>query len=460
MNESKRVSKKESKKENTNSESNNETTADNTAADSTAYSEKPIFVKRDHAKWRQTWEQGKVYFFVIAFSLIFYFALLRLDSLSGLVSKLSGILMPFSIGIVFAYLLTPMVKFFEKPINKFLSSKLKSEKRIFKWSRSLSITASLLIVFAVLTTLLNMVIPELFISIRGLILSVPNGINNLLKIINNYDFGDTTTGNILRNALTEGATAIQNWISTDLLAQINVIMGSLTEGIYFALNTIFNVLIGLIISIYLLFSKEKFLAQAKKTLYAFVKPDLAYKTLHITSKSNEIFGGFISGKILDSLIVGIICFIVMSIFNMPYTMLVSVIIGFTNIIPFFGPFIGAVPSALLILIEDPRMALYFIIFVIILQQIDGNIIGPKILGNSTGLPAFWVIFAILIGGGMFGFIGMIMGVPTFSVIYYIIQTIINQQLDKKDLPSHSQFYNRDSYISSEGDYKKPDENDK
>ena len=158
------------------------------------------------------------------------------------------------------------------------------------------------------------------------------------------------------------------------------------------------------------------------------------------------------GKIIDSLIIGVLCFVGLGIFRMPYALLVSVIIGVTNVIPFFGPFIGAVPSTILIMLSDPLKGFYFVIFILVLQQIDGNIIGPKILGESTGLSAFWVVFSILLGGGLFGFVGMIMGVPTFALIYYIVQMVISQKLKRKNLPTDTKCYGYESFVDKEGNY--------
>ena len=180
--------------------------------------------------------------------------------------------------------------------------------------------------------------------------------------------------------------------------------------------------------------------------------------LHLTIKSNEIFGGFIIGKIIDSAIIGVLCFAGLSILNMPYTMLVSVIVGVTNVIPFFGPYIGAIPSAILILLAEPKMGIYFIIFIIALQQFDGNVLGPKILGDSTGLSAFWVVFSILIGGGLFGVPGMILGVPTFAVVYYIVGMLVNNKLEKKKLPVKTDAYDEYSYVESDGTYVHADKN--
>ena len=224
-------------------------------------------------------------------------------------------------------------------------------------------------------------------------------------------------------------------------------------------SELFNAIIGVIISVYLLFGKENFSMQSKKAVYAMMKPAHANMLLHLTIKSNEIFGGFIIGKIIDSAIIGVLCFIGLSLLNMPYTLLVSVIVGVTNVIPFFGPYIGAIPSAILIMLQDPKMGIYFIIFILILQQIDGNIIGPKILGNSTGLSAFWVVFSILLGGGLFGFVGMILGVPTFAVIYYVVKMLVDHRLEQKNLPIETACYDEYSYVDSDGTYVHSEENE-
>ena len=201
----------------------------------------------------------------------------------------------------------------------------------------------------------------------------------------------------------------------------------------------------MIVSIYVLFSKEKFMCQAKKLVYAIFRPTKANLILHVGSKSNEIFGGFIIGKIIDSAIIGVLCFIGLSILNIPYTLLVSVIVGVTNVIPFFGPYIGAIPSALLIFLADPVKGVYFVIFIILLQQFDGNILGPKILGNSTGLSVF-------------GIPGMLLGVPTFAVIYYIISMVVNRKLRKKQLPTDTDSYDEQGYVQADGSYVHMEEN--
>ena len=311
----------------------------------------------------------------------------------------------------------------------------------------------------IIVALFNMMIPELYGSIRDMILTVPSQLNQLVDKVMEMNSQDSTLGQLLSNVLKEATDFIQNWMRTDLLNQINVVMSNLTVGVINIVSELLNLVIGIIISIYVLFSKEKFARQTKKLVYAVLKPSHANMLLHLTIKSNEIFGGFIIGKIIDSAIIGVLCFVGLSMLKMPYTLLVSVIVGVTNVIPFFGPYIGAIPSAVLIMLSDPKMGIYFIIFVLVLQQLDGNVIGPKILGDSTGLSAFWVVFAILLGGGLFGVIGMILGVPTFAVIYYIINMLINHMLEKKKLPTDTAAYGEMSYVEADGTYVHSDDNE-
>ncbi|MGL6202123.1 MAG: AI-2E family transporter [Lachnospiraceae bacterium] len=429
------------------------------------YDKKPKFVNRGPSRFRETWNQGKVYFLVVAACILFYFALLRLTNITGVLWKIVDVLTPIVYGVVIAYLLNPLVKKIERLIQHFFSNRIRRKEKAAKLLRGISIFISLVLFLVLITGLLNLVIPELYKSIRNLVFTLPSQVNSWINILNEIKLDDSVLGMLLKNILTESAETFQTWLRTDLLKQTNVIMSSLTEGVLNVLSTLINFLIGLIVSAYLLFSKDVFSAQAKKALYAFLKPEHANMTLHITKKSNEIFGGFIIGKFIDSAIIGVLCFLGLCFLGlwvdgMPYVMLVSVIVGVTNVIPFFGPYIGAIPSAILILLEDPKKGIYFIIFIFLLQQLDGNVIGPKILGNSTGLSAFWVVFSILLGGGLFGFVGMIMGAPTFGLIYYIVQVIINQKLEKKNLPVHSENYDQQSYVKDEGQYARTEENEK
>ena len=319
-------------------------------------------------------------------------------------------------------------------------------------SRCAGVILALVVLITIVTTLINMLIPELITSIRNLIFTLPAQINQLVKQMNHIQLDDSTMTTMLKNAMNEASTSLQNWMRTDLLNKVNEVMTHLTVGLYTLVMELFHAVIGVIVSVYILFGKETFINQSKKATYAIFPTERANLLIHIAVKTNEIFGGFIIGKIIDSIIIGILCFIGTSLLNMPYAMLVSVIVGMTNVIPFFGPYIGAIPSAVLIALADPMKGVYFLIFILLLQQFDGNILGPKILGNSTGLSAFWVIVSILLGGGLFGILGMLFGVPAFAVIYYIVKLFLDNQLEKKKLPTESECYNGDSYVDNDGTY--------
>ncbi|MGO5053611.1 AI-2E family transporter [Lachnospiraceae bacterium LCP25S3_G4] len=410
------------------------------------YEKQPKFGNRGPSKLRQQFSRGMSTFIVIAASIVFYFVFLRFTNIFEGFGQVITILKPILYGLVIAYLLHPIVNAVECRITPFLKTKIKKDDVVHKVARGIGIAIALIITMALIVTLCNMVIPELYKSIRDMIYTVPDQMNSWVDKLSAIETDQSTLGILLRNVAKQGTEYFQNWMKTDLLKQTNILMSSLTVGVVSFVSEVLNVVIGIIISVYVLTSKELFSGQCKKIVYAIMSPEHANMTLHITRKSNEIFGGFIIGKILDSLIIGVICFLCLTLLKMPYTLLVSVIVGVTNVIPFFGPYIGAVPSAILILLDNPMKGIYFIIFILILQQVDGNIIGPKILGDSTGLSAFWVVFSILLGGGLFGFVGMIIGVPTFAVIYYIVGMIIDQKLEKKKLPTESMEYDEMSYV--------------
>lgn len=402
-------------------------------------------------KIKQYFMRGLTSFLVIVAGIACYFAFLRLDDIAGLLGKIGNILKPIILGFVFAYLLNPLVTIIEKQIIKTFEKKTKRKDKLQKISRSIGIAGALLLAFAIVILLLNMVIPELYRSIRDLIMSLPHQINNAIDFLESEKLNDTVFSGTVKSVLENGAEAFQLWLKTDLLTQINQMMSIVTVGVFGFLGTLFDIAVGVIVSVYVLNSKEKFTGQCKKITYALLSREHANLVLQVTRKSHEIFGGFVIGKIIDSIIIGILCFVGLSILDMPYTLLVSVIVGVTNVVPFFGPYIGAVPSAILILLSEPIKGIYFIIFILVLQQFDGNILGPKILGDSTGLSAFWVVFSILLGGGLFGFVGMIMGVPTFAVLYYLVSMFVEQKLERKKLPKASKEYEDIQYIEEKAE---------
>lgn len=426
-------------------------------AEKAYYVKMPVIGKNGPSKLRQQFNRGITMFLVVAACIIFYFALLRFTDISALIGKIFEVLKPVLYGCVIAYLLNPVVKKIDKYLLPVLNKRMKNKKRAQTVSRTAGIVIALLFMILLIGSLFNLLVPELYSSVRNLIFTLPRQLNEAMHNLNNLQIEESTTNTLIKTALEEGSDMITKWMRTDLLEKTNEIMSNLTVGVISFISEIFNILIGIIVSIYILFGKETFACQCKKAVYAVTNAERANLFLHLMTKSNKIFGGFIIGKIIDSAIIGVLCFVGLSILNMPYTVLVSVIVGVTNVIPFFGPYIGAIPSALLILLVDPVKGLWFIVFILLLQQFDGNVLGPKILGDSTGLSAFWVIVAILLGGGLFGIAGMIVGVPTFAVLYYIVDMLLNNRLEKKKLPVESKSYDSKCYVDSKGTYINPEE---
>lgn len=418
----------------------------------------PKFIQDKPSKIRDYAKSGITAFLVILTGIVCFFVFLRFDKIASAIGEIFEILSPIIYGLVLAFLMNPIVKKVEKWIKPLTMKVLKKEERAHKTARGIGILAGIVVVLAIIVALFNMIIPELYKSVRDLVVTLPDQIKDWVKFVSDIIETDTNVGKMLNTVVVESSAALQKWVETDLLEWVqkdllsstNAIVTGLTTGVISVVNVVMDILIGIIVSIYVLFSKETFARQSKKVMYAMMKPRTANNILHIAKKSNETFTGFIVGKIIDSAIIGVLCFIGVSILKMPYALLVSVIVGVTNVIPVFGPYIGAVPSAILILIVDPLKGLYFIIFIILLQQLDGNVIGPKILGNSTGLSAFWVMFSILVFGGLFGIVGMIIGVPTFAVIYYVVKMYIQERLEKKNLPTDTNCYVETNYVDETG----------
>ena len=387
---------------------------------------------RRHFNWDKTYVKwGMTAFCVLAASLLFYFAIRNISVFGQTIGKLIKILAPFIWGLVICYLLSPLMRVMEErvflPLGKRLYRKNKKGGAA-KFARVLSVLFCEIVLLLVLGALVYLIIPQVLSSVQMLIQNsgtyadnVSAWLNGLLK---NYPELDSYAGEFLGNFNTN----VGDWLQNKVLPQLGNLITSVSSGVYGFARSIYNLIIGIIVSVYLLSDKEGHLAAFKRLTYAIFSVETADQLRQGLIFVDKTFMGFLSGKILDSLIIGIICYIVCSILRMPYTLLISVIIGVTNIIPFFGPLIGAVPSALIILMVDPSKCLIFIIFIIILQQVDGNIIGPRILGNSTGITGFWVIFSIILGSGLFGFWGMVLGVPVFVVIYTIINNLIVKKL--------------------------------
>ena len=398
---------------------------------------------------KKTLKKAEITFLIIAAAILFFFLLFRIDQLSSFVSYIIGILTPVLYGIAIAYLLNPLVERLKRFFIKILGKKIKKESMLKGLSKGLSITLAMLFTISLVTVLLILILPELYNSIAGLVTSLPEQVEGVITWFKEEVAASSGWAVTVQGYLEDILKYLQDWLTTSLLPTMNNMLSYVTSGIIGIISLIVNLFIGLVVAVYVLIEKDIFTGQAKKLLYTLCKPQRANAIIDTARHGDKIFGGFLSGKILDSLIVGILAFIVLSIMKMPYTLLISVIVGVTNIIPFFGPFIGAIPSAFLILLVDPVQCFWFVVFIIILQQIDGNIIGPKILGTTTGISEFWVTFALLLFGGLFGFIGMIIGVPLFAVIYYICKNLVNKKIVKRGLPVSSELYRNVDRIDEE-----------
>ena len=391
-------------------------------------------------KYQSYFRWGMTVFTVIVCSILFFFLIFRMNIFLGFLGEIMRILAPITLGAVIAYLINPLVNYTDKYVFSFCKRCHIPVKASGFIAMTISITLWLGLLIAGISLLFSMIVPELYSSILKLAGDFRGYVTVITNFINRHLESNPEILGYVEEGLNTLTNSVYNWVNNELIIQVQNIMSKLTVGISWAVTLVTNIVVSLIVSVYLLVSKKRFLGQLKKLLYVFLKPDTANATLSIFRQVNKIFGGFISGKLIDSLIIGVLCFIGVSILKMPYPLLISVFVGVTNIIPFFGPFIGAIPSAFLILLIDPGKCLIFILFIFLLQQLDGNIIGPAILGDSTGVSPFWIVFSILLGGGLFGFIGMLLGVPTFAVIYYLIKTFSEYYLKKKDLPVDSMLY--------------------
>ena len=367
-------------------------------------------------------------FGAISLSILFFFLIYRFQGFGDAISKLTGILMPFIYGAVIAYLLKPVCNCVENFLRRLLPEKMGTAANM------LAVTISLLFGILVVYALIMMIVPQLITSVTTLYYTARNNLNDFVDwashqeiIASNQkllDFIETSYDNL--------QDMLDNIVRTKLVPSMQSLLSGAALGVMSFVAFLKNIVIGVIVSVYLLASRKKFGQQCKMILYSLIKPRWADTILEEILYADKMFGGFINGKILDSAIIGVLCYIACLIFKFPSALLVSVIIGVTNVIPFFGPFIGAIPATLLILIQNPIKALWFVLFVLVLQQVDGNIIGPKILGNTTGLSSFWVLFAILLFGGLWGFVGMIIGVPLFAVIYDVLKKFVLHGLRRNE----------------------------
>lgn len=362
------------------------------------------------------------------------------------IRKIIDILSPIIWGIVIAYVLNPIVKVTEKNLGKYVFKK----KEHPKISRAIGIAFSLILMLSVIAAVIGSIVPEIIGTIKSIFGNISSYLNNLQNFFNDKISRLADSHPEINDFLNSEFNNIQDFVISvvnqyqpklDNIISENGLLANLTDSAWTFLNGLKNFGLGIVVSIYMLYGKDTMLAQAKKVVYALFSDKSRKHILSVASRANSTFSSFLSGKALDSLIVGILCFLGMLILNMrTYAVIISVIVGITNMIPFFGPFIGVIPTALLILLTTPNKTLLYLLFILILQQFDGNILGPKIIGNSLGLSSFWIMFSIFVGGGLFGFAGMLVFVPLFAVLYSIISEIVAAKLEKKKLPTETKYY--------------------
>ena len=388
-------------------------------------------------KWDNRYIQGGVTaFLVIVASVLFYYGIFHMGALLTGIRSLFTILAPVIYGVILAYILIPMVNFFENKIIYPLAAKKdivfkKRGKTVIRWSCAI---LALILFLILIYTLIMMIIPQLIRSIMNIIYSFPY----YVKVAEGWLDSVIQRGWRLNpdalDILDYYTDMAQEYLTTDILPQMQKMLGDISNGVFGLLTFLKNFVIGAVVSLYVIADKESFVAKSKMLVCALFPTEWARNIIRIMSDIHRTFIDYFSGVILDAAMVGILCYIGTMLLDIPYAILISVVVGMTNVIPFFGPYIGGVPSAILILLVDPMKGLSFILFIVVLQQIDGNILAPKILGNYTGLSSFMVIMAILLGGGLFGIPGMIVGVPVLAVIHATVWRLIQKILAKKGIP--------------------------
>lgn len=385
-------------------------------------SQEPEYMEdKDHRK-----SDIKKYLIIATYTVLLYLFITNLSTVRDFFYDISGLLNPVILGIGFAYVLNILLNLYEQKVFHSLN-----KKQLPLWEklrRTVSILLTYITMLVLLAFLAWFILPQLFDSLAMLTHNIPTSVESF-----NVFMKDLTQRFNLDSEIWAKLTVNWNEIISTLGEWIvNAVPYILTFTKNFTTSFI-DVVMGLMLSVYLLFSKENIIRGFKKLVYAFASKPKADKTVEIGAMTNKAFSGFIAGQLTEALILGVLCFIGMTIFSFPYALLISVIIAVTSVIPIFGAYIGTIPSAFIIMVIDPPMAIWFIVFIIVLQQIEGNFIYPRVVGNSIGLSGVWVILSLMIGGGLFGLMGMILGIPAFAVIYALLRSITANRLKKKNI---------------------------
>lgn len=381
---------------------------------------------------------GLTAFLVFVAGSLFWIVFSNLRGFYDLILDFFNIISSILYGCFFAYLMNPIAKIFNKLTVKLMSRRKFKEKTVQRTAKTIGIVMAVLILIAALYALIAMIVPSIVSSLEELLQQ--ERLESAYKTVSEWvgqTFGGTPIETWFDANLDSLLEYLTNWLKG---IDIGAFVASLTSSVYSVVMGVFNILLGIVAAIYILIYQKELCAQTKKMTVAIFRTDHANRLFEVARRTNKIFGGYVIGKLLDSLIVGIVTYFGVLIMGLPYAMLIAVMVGVTNIIPFFGPLLGMIPSALLLLMEKPIYALWFLIFILILQQIDGNILQNRILGEKLGISDLWVLVAILVFGGIFGVIGMLLGVPIFAVIYTLITDRINKRLNKKGYPTPSEVY--------------------
>ena len=364
---------------------------------------------------------------ILASGILCAFVLFKMPVIISVLKGITEILKPFLYGVVFAYLLAPLCNKIEEKLFQFFP---KAKAKVRRFICFIAIVISLCVAIAVIWLIIMMIIPQVWDSVMKIIQMVPQKLIVVNNWIEHMLENQPELQAYFEEFSSQAESNIDSLLNVDTIQKVQSIINSLSVQLFGVLGVVKNIFLGLLISAYLLGSRKLFGAQAGLILHGVFSDKWAKIIEEEIRYTDKMFNGFLVGKIIDSAIIGLLCFAGTSIMGFEAPAFISVIIGITNIIPFFGPFIGAIPCGLLLLLENPMHCLYFIIFIFVLQQLDGNVIGPKILGNTTGVSSFWVLFAILLFGGMWGVVGMVIGVPLFAVIYDIIRKLVYRGLRK------------------------------
>ena len=400
--------------------------------------------------WNRKYTTIAVYAVITALAIILVAAaVINFPAISSALGKLNSILTPVWYGLIIAYLANPILKFCEKHIFRFKVT-TKHQKGT---KRALSMILTLLIILMILTILLLLIIPQVYLSVIDLSSKMSGYIQSTTKLINEFTagidnfFADSVFSELFGSDVNTISDFFNKYVDLeklsaafqDMITELTVTIKDhfpQVVGIFSGIASGFlNAVLGICFSLYFLASKEKLIAQLKKLLRSVTSVNAYNSILELCNFTDKTFGSFITGEILDALIVGVLCFVVCAICGVPYAVLIGVIVGVTNIIPVAGPFIGAIPSFLIIFIVDPVKALWFAVIILIIQQLDGNVIKPKILGQTTGLASLWVLFSITVMGGLMGLVGMIIAVPLFSILYSLLKIAVEKRLAKRELPT-------------------------